>query len=35
MTLPDLLSEVMADEGARIAMLTALGIRPTAMDASE
>ena len=35
MSLPELLSEVMADDGARTAMLTALGIRPNAMDASE
>lgn len=35
MTLPELLSEVMADDGARTAMLTALGIRPNAMDATE
>ena len=33
MTLPQLLSEVMADDTARTAMLTALGIRPDAMDA--
>lgn len=34
MTLPELLSEVLADEGARTAMLTALGIRPGSMDDS-
>ncbi|MCX7373521.1 MAG: type VI secretion system protein TssA, partial [Alphaproteobacteria bacterium] len=32
MTLPELLSEVLADDGARTAMLTALGIRPGTMD---
>ncbi|WP_421988703.1 type VI secretion system protein TssA [Roseococcus sp.] len=32
MSLPDLLNEVMTDETARTAMLTALGIRPGAMD---
>lgn len=32
MTLPELLAEVLADDGARTAMLTALGIRPGAMD---
>lgn len=35
MTLPELLAEVMQDDGARTAMLTALGIRPNAMDGSE
>ena len=35
MTLPQLLAEVMQDDGARTAMLTALGIRPNAMDDSE
>lgn len=32
MSLPQLLAEVMSDETARTAMLTALGIRPTALD---
>ncbi len=32
MTLPELLTEVLADDGARTAMLTALGIRPGSMD---
>lgn len=35
MTLPELLAEVLQDEGARTGMLTALGIRPTAMDATD
>jgi type VI secretion system protein ImpA len=35
MSLPELLAEVMQDEGARTAMLTALGIHPRAMDATE
>lgn len=35
LTLPELLAEVMQDDGARTAMLTALGIRPNAMDATE
>lgn len=34
MTLPELLSEVLADDGARTAMLTALGIRPGTMEES-
>jgi len=34
MTLPELLAEVLQDESARTGMLTALGIRPTAMDAT-
>ena len=33
MTLPELLAEVLQDETARTGMLTALGIRPGAMDA--
>ncbi len=32
MSLPQLLAEVMSDETARTAMLTALGIRPTALE---
>lgn len=32
MTLPELLAEVLQDDGARTAMLTALGIRPGAME---
>ncbi len=32
MSLPELLAEVMQDDGARTAMLTALGIRPNAME---
>lgn len=35
MTLPELLAEVLQDEGARSGMLTALGIRPAAMDPQE
>jgi type VI secretion system protein ImpA len=35
MSLPELLAEVMQDDGARTAMLTALGIHPRAMDATE
>jgi len=35
MTLPDLLAEVLQDETARTSMLTALGIHPRAMDATE
>ncbi|TCH99476.1 type VI secretion system protein TssA [Roseococcus sp. SYP-B2431] len=35
MSLPELLAEVMQDEGARTSMLTALGIHPRAMDATE
>lgn len=35
MSLPELLAEVMQDDGARTAMLTALGIHPHAMDATE
>ena len=34
MTLPELLAEVLQDETARTGMLTALGIRPGAMDAA-
>jgi type VI secretion system protein ImpA len=32
MSLPELLAEVLQDETARHAMLTALGIRPTAVE---
>jgi len=32
LTLPELLAEVLQDDGARTAMLTALGIRPGALD---
>jgi hypothetical protein len=32
MSLPELLAEVLQDDSARSAMLTALGIRPMAMD---
>jgi type VI secretion system protein ImpA len=32
MSLPELLAEVLQDEGARHGMLTALGIRPTSID---
>lgn len=35
MSLPELLAEVLQDDGARSGMLTALGIRPTAMDTQE
>lgn len=35
MSLPELLAEVLQDESARTGMLTALGIRPSAMDAQE
>lgn len=35
MTLPELLAEVLQDDSARTAMLTALGIRPAAMEAPE
>lgn len=35
MTLPELLAEVMQDEGARLSLLTTLGIRPESMDAPE
>jgi type VI secretion system protein ImpA len=35
MSLPELLAEVLQDDSARSAMLTALGIRPTAMEAEE
>lgn len=35
MSLPDLLAEVLQDETARTSMLTALGIHPRAMDATE
>lgn len=35
MTLPELLSEVLQDDSARTAMLTALGIRPGAMEEPE
>ena len=34
MKLPELLAEVLQDATARVGMLTALGIRPTAMDAA-
>lgn len=35
MSLPELLAEVLQDDSARTAMLTALGIRPTAMEEQE
>jgi type VI secretion system protein ImpA len=35
MSLPELLGEVLQDETARMAMLTALGIHPNAMDATD